>query len=134
MNSKIYAEIFTPDKLVLKDDIDVIHLPTARGNLTIYPNYVDLMTLIVPGMMRIQIEDDEYVYFISRGIAKIEGGKIKVMGEAIERKEDIDIERARRAKERAEKKLSAKDEGTDIQRAQAALIRAMERIKIVEKN
>lgn len=131
--STFKARIFTPDKLIFEGEIEALHIPTNRGNLTIYSQYADYLTLIVPGTMRIVINKEQNIYFISDGLLKVEDGMAYVMGEAIEAQDEIDLERALAARERAEKRLKEKSTETDLRRAEAALMRAIERIKVSNK-
>ena len=128
------TEIRTPDREVFKGEIDELHVPTYKGNLTILPRYADFITIIIPGSMKIVINKEINEYFIAKGILTVKDKKVVVIAEAIEKAKDIDVQRAMKAKERASRRLKEKGEDIDFKRAEAALHRAIERIKIAERH
>ena len=71
-------------------------------------------------------------YALAGGILQFHDNEMRILSDAIEGQHEIDIERARRAKERAEKRLAKKDEKTNINRAEVALTKAVNRIKVYE--
>lgn len=129
-----FTEIRTPDREVFKGEIDELHIPTYKGNLTILPKYTDFMTIIIPGSMKVVINKEIKEYFIAKGILTVKDKKVTVIAEAIENAKDINIQRALKAKERATRRLKEKGEDIDFKRAEAALHRAIERIKIAERH
>jgi F-type H+-transporting ATPase subunit epsilon len=80
-------------------------------------------------------KDNQLEYLaVSGGFAEVSGNKVTILAEAAERAREIDVERAKRAKERAERRLAkAREEAIDHDRAEAALKRALVRLQIAEK-
>ena len=77
------------------------------------------------------MEGNEYKdYAIAGGLLQFQNNEMRILTDAIEGREEIDIERARRAKERAENRLKKKDSRTNIKRAEVALAKAINRIKV----
>jgi F-type H+-transporting ATPase subunit epsilon len=74
-------------------------------------------------------DDKERVFATSGGVVEVHNNKISMLAETIEPKEEIDVQRAREAKERAQQKLD-KATGHDIERAKIALLRALNRLKV----
>lgn len=134
MNKYIHLHIFTPNGKYFDDYISFLSVKSTEYLLGIYPNHEPLITTLDISMMIIRKDDKEDMYAISGGVMHIkENGTISLMLNSIERKDEIDINRALEAKSRAEKRLLEKDENTSIVRAEAALARALNRINIANK-
>lgn len=133
MVNKLQFEIITPDRVVYKDEIDSITLPTTEGEITILPNHIPLITPTRPGEIMIKKDGQTRHMAVMKGFVETSENKVRLMAEAAELAEEIDERRAEEARQRAEKaKQQAKDqfEFTD---ATAALERALTRIKIVRR-
>jgi len=116
-------------------DGEVVQLITEDndGMIEILANHSSLITMIIPCKTRFKSENGESrILFTSKGILKIHNNKVEILCESSEFKEEIDIDRAKKAKERAEKRLTEKSEDIDIKRAEAALLRANMRLIISE--
>ena len=117
----------------METDCDLTTLPTAQGELGIEEGHAHMMATLTPGEMRLYTGDETSVFAISGGVADVRPAKMIVLADAVESIEDIDVERAREAKQRAEKRIGAPAEGVDIDRAQAALARAINRIRAASR-
>ena len=89
-----------------------------------------LVAMITTSSMILTINHEERVYAITGGLLQLNDNEVRILADAFEGKDEIDVERAKRAKERAEKRLARKDANTSIRRAQVALDRAMNRIRV----
>ncbi|HIC85394.1 MAG TPA: ATP synthase F1 subunit epsilon, partial [Desulfobacterales bacterium] len=99
------------------------------------PGHIPFLSGIVPGELRFTADGKTEHFAVTTGFAEVSENKISVLVDAAERAVEIDVERARRAMERARERL-AKERGTpdiDFERAQAALQRAIARIRVAEK-
>jgi F-type H+-transporting ATPase subunit epsilon len=135
LRDHLYLEIVTPKKIVFEGDVRSFYAPGIKGNFQILPNHAPLISSLVPGKIKVSnLDGTEIIYTISSGTAEISKGKITILAEAVETIKEIDIERAKLAKERAEKRLKSKEPGIDIERAKIALLRALNRIKIASGN
>lgn len=120
--------INTPDKSFYHGEILKFFSENSEGKFEVLPNHAPMVTYLKPNVSGfVDAEDNEKKFFNSEGVLVVKDNIITLNADAAEWPEDIDIERAKRAKERAEKRLKEKN-GTDVKRAQAALIRAMVRI------
>ncbi|MGI5881402.1 MAG: ATP synthase F1 subunit epsilon [Syntrophomonadaceae bacterium] len=129
--------ILTPEKELYNAEIERVLVPTDRGSLTIlYQNY-PLITLLVTGIIKvIPVKEKPIYYAISQGVMQNERDIVYILGSAIERSDQIDVARALAAKERAEELIKRKhtDKNIDVQRAEAALNRALNRLKAASLN
>jgi len=157
MADAIQLVIVTPERQILSHPVAEVTLPGAGGELGVLPGHAPLITELGIGELSYRGEatisgsttsDDKQVeqeldhkfkdwvprVAIIRGFAEVLGDRVTVLAETAERAEEIDLERAKRALERAEKRVAAGPATQDIDwdRATAALQRAMVRIKVAE--
>ena len=133
MEKRLTIEIMTPYGRYLKDTIDYLSVVTTNGVLGILPNHAPLIAKVVVSELVLKDGTHSESYAISGGLLNIkENSEITLLVNAIERADDIDINRALEAKKRAEDRLND-DSDIDIARARAALSRALNRINIYNK-
>lgn len=132
MPSTIKIEIVTPFGIIYKDEIDFFKAPAIDGEIGILPGHAPLVTGLEIGTLYIKKGEEEINIAISEGFIEVKPSNINVVVRTAELSEEIDVERARRAKERAEKRLAKRDNSIDYARAEAALKRAMARLKATE--
>ena len=134
MAEKIQLEVVTPDRLVTSEAVDIVMAMGALGEFGILANHVPFLTPLQPGELRYRRDNQLEYMIVTGGFAEVSNNKVTILAEAAEKAREIDLDRARRAKERAEKRLAqAKSEAVDYTRAEAALKRALLRLNIAEK-
>ncbi|TCS83402.1 F0F1 ATP synthase subunit epsilon [Tepidibacillus fermentans] len=132
--STIRLEIVTPERKVYDDDVNMVIVRGVEGELGILPKHAPFVTPLVISAMRIKKGKEEQIVAISGGFLEVSQNKVVVLAEAAELPEEIDVNRALAAKERAEKRLAQSSaEELDFKRAQLALQRALNRISVAEK-
>lgn len=104
-------------------------LPGTEGELGVLPEHAPLVSALKTGLARVHHEGKVLKIAVSGGFAEIRNNKVTVLANAAEREDQIDVERAQAAKERAEQRLSAGGQDIDVIRAEAALKRALNRLK-----
>ena len=132
MADTFQLEIVTPEKLLVKDQAEEMQLPGKNGYLGILPGHAPLITELAVGQLTYKSGGETHRLAVAWGFAEVLPEKTTVLAELAERAEDIDVDRAREAKERAEKRLASSDPNIDVPRAQAALDRAMARLQCAE--
>lgn len=100
---KMNFKIATPERVVYKDDVDSVTLPTREGEITVLINHAPLISVLKPGEIRVKKDDKEIVLAVSGGFIEVLSTKVVVLADTAERSEEIDIERAEAAIHRAEK-------------------------------
>lgn len=131
--NKLNFQIITPDKVVYKDEIDQLSVPTINGEITILPNHIPLITPLQPGEITIKKDNKLRHMAVMRGFVEVSDNNIRLIADAAELAEEIDDRRAEEALERAK---NAKEEAKDdvaFADATAALERAITRVKIARK-
>ena len=132
MASEMLLEIVTPDKLVLSQSVDYVGAPGLLGEFGVLPNHIPFLSALGIGSLMYKLGGKNNYIFISGGFAEISGNKVTVLAEVAEKPEDIDLERARKAQERAKARLEKTKEDIDYARAQAAMQRSFMRMKTAE--
>ena len=136
MANKILLEIITPDRVVVSEEVDIVTAPGVAGEFGVLANHVPMVAAVKIGPLFYRKDGKEEWVAISGGFCEVSKNKITFLVEAAERAWEIDVERALRAKERAEKRLqqyAAQAEKIDYARARAALQRALTRLLVAER-
>lgn len=135
MAGTIRLEVVTPEKIVVSEEAQIVMAPGVLGEFGVLIGHTPFLTALKNGVVRFNdSKGDEHSIFVSGGFAEVLPGQVTILAESAERRRDIDVERARAALERAQKRLAemrAKEE-IDFTRAQAALQRAILRLRIAE--
>lgn len=131
MANRILLEVVTPDRKVVSAEADVVVCPGVEGQFGVLFGHVPFLSALEIGEMYYGDGGKTEFLAVSGGFAEVTGAKVTIVAEAAEFGREIDIERARRARERAEKRLAAaKTENIDWARAEAALRRSLVRAKV----
>jgi F-type H+-transporting ATPase subunit epsilon len=129
----VKLEIVTAERQVFSEDVTTIIAEGIDGQMTILPKHAPLITMLAPGELVIRKDGEEMYMSISGGFLEVRPEKVIVLADACERSDEIDLERAREAKKRAEDRLKNLTTEIDQSRAEAALRRSMARLRVVEK-
>lgn len=128
-------DIVTAERMVLSEDgLDVVIAPGIEGELGILPAHAPLMTILGVGELRARRGGEEIAMAVSGGFLEVRNDVVTVLADVAERAEEIDIERARAARERAQAALAARQSEIDLAAAQAALRRALLRMRVAERH
>ena len=131
--AKLKFEIVTAERVVYSDDVDIVIAPGTEGQLGILPSHAPLLTMLQPGELVVRKEGEETAIFVSGGFLEVMQNRVSILADVAERAEEIDAIRADQAKRRAEERLRLRTPETDLAAAEAALRRAMVRLKIAER-
>ena len=135
MARQIRLEVITPDRVVLSTEADVVVCPGVEGQFGVLVDHVPFLSALEIGEMYYRLGPQIEYICISGGFAEVTGAKVTIVAESAERACDIDVERARRARARAEQRLAAaKTEAIDWARAEASLRRALTREKVAARS
>ncbi len=133
MAETLQLEIVTPERLVERDTVEEVQIPGKNGYLGILPQHAPLITELGVGEIIYKVSGLTRHISVAWGFAEVLPDKVTILAETAERAEDIDIERARKAKERAEERLRSASGEVDYQRALTALERANARLDVAER-
>ena len=132
--NELDLEIISPEKKVYTGKVKSVTIPGTKGNFQVLYNHAPLISTFDIGIIKLVLSDDSTrIYTTSGGSTEVLDNKVLILSDTVEPIESIDIERAMRAKERAEARLKKKEGIVDVDRARVALARALNRIKMSEK-
>lgn len=126
-------EIVTAERMIYSDDVDAVVAWGIEGQLGILPHHAPLMTILQPGDLMIRKGRQEEYLAISGGFLEVRPDKVVILADACERTDEIDIARAEEAKRRAQEILKAAPISVETASAEAALRRALARLKVAER-
>ena len=121
-------KIIEPDGMFYEGQASFLEFASVMGEMGVYANHIPLTTILAPGVVKIHNDGQVKKAAVMGGFIEILKDRITVMAENAEWPDEIDVERAKAAKKRAEERLQKKDASLDTARAEAALKRAMARI------
>src|SRR3954467_12200445 len=131
--TKITLEIVTPDRSLIREEVDEVVLPGTEGELGVLPGHTPLLTTLKVGELWYRQGADKHYVVVAFGFAEVLPDRVTILAQVGERAQEIDIARAERAKQRAEQRLaqaqphvSAAD--MDIERARVALLKSLVRL------
>lgn len=133
--AQIRCEVVTAERTVFDDSVDMVVAPGIQGQLGILPHHAPLMTSLTYGELIIHREgyEDEYIA-IGGGFMEVGPDHVTILADSAERAEEIDLERAEVARQRAEELMAQKQrEDADFIRAEAALRRSVLRLKVARR-
>lgn len=132
MANQIRLEVVTPTGAIVNEDVDIVNAPGYGGDFGVLANHAPFLSTIKIGTLTFEKDKKRENLMISGGFCEVSNNQITFLVESAERGAQIDVERAMKAKERAERRLAQgkqSDENLNVVRAEAALQRAIARIK-----
>ena len=135
-NNFIQFEIVTPERVVLKEEITQITLPTKMGEITVLPNHIPLVASLLPGVVHVKKKDGEdEIMSISGGFLEVLKDKVVILADTAERAEELDLAQVEEAHRRAEelKEKARRGEEVNFAEVNAAIERELARTKAVKR-
>lgn len=123
-------EIVTPERLVIRDRVEVMQIPGKNGYLGILPGHAPLIAELGIGKISYQKNGQSRHLAVAWGFAEVLPDRVSILAETAERAEEISVRRAQEAKKRAEQRLKSDDPNVDCARALGALMRAATRLEV----
>jgi len=131
-DNQFKLKIITPSRLFYENDCSMVEFNTTEGEIGVLRGHIPLTVVVAPGILTITEEEGTKQAALHAGFAEILQDSVVIMAEIIEWPEEIDLERAEGARERAEERISSKSPETDVARAETALQRALARIHVIK--
>lgn len=128
-------EIVTPRKMAFKGEVTSFSAPGAIGGFQVLYNHAPLLSALQVGQVKlISADGGEQRFATSGGFVEVKDNHVVMLAETAERAVEIDVERAKASRGRAQKRLKEKQLDLDFERARAALARAMNRLRIAQRS
>ena len=130
----LHLEIVTAERALLsEDDVDQVVAPGADGQMTILPHHASLISLLQHGELRVRRRGEERIYAIAGGFLEVHQSRVRILADAAEHADEIDVARAQAAEERARALLSNRHQVDDLPAAYAALRRSQVRLRVARR-
>jgi len=134
--AQIHLEVVTPTGPVISEEVDIVTAPGVGGEFGVLANHAPFLSTIKTGSLSFKKDKQAKYLMVSGGFSEVSNNKITFLVESAEFGHDIDVDRAMKAKERAEKRLAQAMQHTEKfnrARAEAALQRALARMRAAEQ-
>lgn len=135
MADELILEIVTPEKIAFSGKVEEVTVPGTEGEFGVLRGHAALLSSVDVGELNFTKDGKKTYFAVNTGYAEVTSSKVTILVETAERSDLIDKERAKRAKENAEARLSKMSkEDADFELVKAALIRAITRLNVAEKS
>ncbi|MCQ2541989.1 MAG: ATP synthase F1 subunit epsilon [Lachnospiraceae bacterium] len=125
-------KIITPERVFYEGDVTMVEFNTIEGQIGILKKHVPTTVIVSPGVLTITEEEGVKMAALHAGFAEILQEEVTILAELVEWPDEIDSNRAEEARIRAERRIAANDDGTDLDRAEIALKKAIARISAIK--
>ena len=132
--ASLRLEIITAERIVLTEEaVGSVRVPASEGIVGILPRHAPLMTTLAPGELIMRKGEEEESFFVTGGFLEVRDNHVAVLADASERAEEIDETRAEEARQRAEEALKEKRDSAELAAAEAAMRRALIRLRLAQR-
>lgn len=130
MASTLKLEIVTPEGVTYSENVDMVTLPGAEGEMGIYPNHVPLMTQVAAGEVAARRNGKDEYLAVGEGFVEITGERVAILTDMAIKAENIDEAKAEEARKRAESRLAEKLDDEEAALVSAALAHSLAQLKV----
>jgi F-type H+-transporting ATPase subunit epsilon len=130
MAATLKLEIVTPEAKVYSEDVEMVTLPAAEGEMGVFPQHVPLMTQIVSGEIIVRKDGKDYYLAVGEGFVEVTGERVAIMTDMAMRAESIDEAKAEDARKRAENRLAEHLDDEEGALVNAALAHSLAQLKV----
>jgi len=134
MADTLKLEIVTPTEKVYSDDVDMVILSGAKGQIGILPNHVRLMTQLMPGELIVRKNEHQEVMAVGEGLVEITGNSVAVVTNMAVAAQDIDEATVEEARQRAAARLREKLSSEEVASVNASLVRSLAQLRVKRRH
>lgn len=128
--TKLTLEIVTPDRALVREEVDEVELPGYEGYFGVLPGHTPLLATLKVGELWYRTGSEKHFLAIAGGFVEVLPDRVTVLAQIAERAEDIDVARAEAARQRAEERLARPAHDVDLERARIAHIKSLVRLQV----
>lgn len=128
--SSLALEIVTPDRAIIREEVDEVEIPGASGYFGVLPGHRPLLAMLQVGVLWYRKGQEKTYLAIAFGVAEVLPDRVTILAQVAERAEEIDVTRAQSAKSRAEDRLHQHGGAADFERARIAMMKALTRLQV----
>ena len=126
----IDLQIVTPDRAIVKEQVDEVQIPGSEGYFGVLPGHTPLLASLAVGEMWYRKGQEKFYLSIAFGFAEVLPDRVTILAQLGERAEEIDVQRAETARKRAEERLTQPRAEIDYERARIALMKSLARLQV----
>jgi len=130
MANTLKLEIVTPDAIAYSEQVEMVTLPAAEGEMGVYPQHVPVLTQIVPGEIVVRKDGRDHFLAVGEGFVEITGERVAILSDMAIRAESIDEAKAEEARQRAQARLAERLDDEEAAMVSAALAHALAQLKV----
>ena len=134
MAKNFKLQVVAPDKPALAEEITQVILPGEMGEFGVLADHMSLLSTLKPGVLKVWKGHEKTFYFLAGGFVEVNKSSVTVLAEVYEKAEEIDLERAKKAKNAAQEQLASPKESVNLESVKHALARAEARVRVVEES
>jgi F-type H+-transporting ATPase subunit epsilon len=128
--TSLELQIVTPERLLLKEQVDEVEIPGSEGYFGVLPGHTPLLASLALGEMWYRRGQEKTFLSIAFGFAEVLPDRVTILARIAERADDIDVARAEAALKRAEERLAQQQTPIDYERARIALLKSLTRLQV----
>ena len=132
--TSIELQIVTPDKLLVKEQVDEVEIPGTEGYFGVLPGHTPMLASLAVGEMWYRKGQEKTYLSLAYGFCEVLPDRVTILAQLAERAEDIDVARAEEARKRAEQRLAQAKGDVDYERARTALIKSLARLQVSSRS
>ena len=132
--TSLSLEVVTPDRAIVKEQVDEVVLPGSEGSFGVLPGHAPLLATLQVGEMWYRKGQETHYLAIAFGFVEVLPDRVTVLAQVAEKAEDIDLTRAEAAKVRAEQRVNGPDPSMDFERARIALMKSLVRLNVASRS
>ena len=131
--TKLLLEIVTPDRSLVREEVDEVQVPGAEGYFGVLPGHTPLLATLKIGELWYRVGQEKHFLAIAGGFVEVLPDRVTILAQIAERAQDIDASRAEAARKRAEERLAQAPQDFNFERARVALTKALVRLQVAAR-
>ncbi len=124
-------EIVTPDRAIVHDSVDEVQVPGSEGYFGVLPGHTPMLAMLQVGQLWYRKGSEKFYLSVAFGVAEVMPDRVIILADIAERAEEIDVDRAQSALNRAEQNMATRDH--DLERARVSLLKAISRLNVAHR-
>jgi F-type H+-transporting ATPase subunit epsilon len=133
MADTLKLEIVTPTGVIYSQDVTMVTLPAADGEIGVYPHHIPILTRINPGEMTVRKDGGDDYLAVGQGLVEITGDRISIVTDMAVAAKDIDEAKAEEARQRAAARLRDKISDEEVATVNASLARSLAQLRVKKR-
>ncbi len=129
----LVLEIVTPDRAVVHENVDEVQVPGSEGYFGVLPGHTPLLSMLQVGQLWYRQGTEKFYLSVAFGLAEVLPDRVIILAQIAERAEEIDVDRAQAARQRAEQDLADRTRDQDLERARISLMKALTRLNVAHR-